>query len=198
MLLRCLNRKVKKVSRKLIDFDLELPEKKFATTPSESGRLFRFREITEKFCYYPLPPPPNLVGFWRSRKITGTTPPPHRIWSAPEVTENLPGHIGRVAPPQTKILATPLPSGQAKVSVHCRWPLIRGNLTLKCVGRGIDNVAVQGRWPLTTGVAQGRYYCNKDSSIFLAMIRSERPHILLPVDMMTFVASSDQIHLHAL
>ena len=51
------------------------------------------------------------------------------------------------------------PQDQAKVSVHCRWPLIRGNLTLKCVGRGIDNVAVQGRWPLTTGVAQGRYYC---------------------------------------
>ena len=51
------------------------------------------------------------------------------------------------------------PRDQAKVSVHCRWPLIRGNLTLKCVGRGIDNVAVQGRWPLTTGVAQGRYYC---------------------------------------
>ena len=48
---------------------------------------------------------------------------------------------------------------QAKVSVHCRWPLIRGNLTLKCVGRGIDNGAVKGRWPLTTGVAQGRYYC---------------------------------------
>ena len=43
------------------------------------------------------------------------------------------------------------PRDQAKASVHCRWPLIRGNLTLKCVGRGIDNVAVQGRWPLTTG-----------------------------------------------
>ena len=52
------------------------------------------------------------------------------------------------------------PRDQAKVSVHCRWPLIRGNLTLKCVGSGIDNVAVQGRWPLTTGVAQGRYYCS--------------------------------------
>ena len=51
------------------------------------------------------------------------------------------------------------PRDQAKVSVHCRWPLIRGNLTLKCVGWGIDNVAVQGRCPLTTGVAQGRYYC---------------------------------------
>ena len=49
---------------------------------------------------------------------------------------------------------------QANVSVHCGWPLIRGNLTLKCVGRGIDNLVVQGRWPLTTGVAQGRYYCN--------------------------------------
>ena len=33
------------------------------------------------------------------------------------------------------------PRDQAKVSVHCRWPPIRGNLTLKCVGRGIDNVA---------------------------------------------------------
>ena len=43
------------------------------------------------------------------------------------------------------------PRDQAKVSVHCRWPPIRGNLTLKCVGRGIDNVAIQGRWPLTTG-----------------------------------------------
>ena len=51
------------------------------------------------------------------------------------------------------------PRDQAKVSVHCRWALIRGNLTLKCVGRGIDNMAVQGRWPLTTGVAQGRYCC---------------------------------------
>ena len=54
------------------------------------------------------------------------------------------------------------PRDQAKVSVHCRWPLIRGDLTLKCVGRGIDYVAIQGRWPLTTGVAQGRYayYCS--------------------------------------
>ena len=51
------------------------------------------------------------------------------------------------------------PRDQAKVSVHCRWPLITGNLTLKCVGRGIYNMAVQGRWPLTTVVAQGRYYC---------------------------------------
>ena len=57
------------------------------------------------------------------------------------------------------------PRDQAKVSVHCKWPLIRDNLTLKCVGRGFDNVAVQGRWPLTTGVAQGRYYCTLTSRI---------------------------------
>ena len=53
------------------------------------------------------------------------------------------------------------PRDQAKVSVHCRWPLIRGNLTLIRVGRGIYKVAVQGRWPLMTGVAQGRYYCTR-------------------------------------
>ena len=27
------------------------------------------------------------------------------------------------------------------------------------MNRDIDNVAVHSRWPLTTGVAQGRYYC---------------------------------------
>ena len=37
------------------------------------------------------------------------------------------------------------PRDKAKVSVHCRWPPIRGTLTLKGVGRGIDSVAVQGR-----------------------------------------------------
>ena len=62
------------------------------------------------------------------------------------------------------------PRDQAKVSVHCRWPLIRGNLTLKFVGRGIDNVVVQGRWPLTTGVAQGRYYC-KTIVIYAVLVR---------------------------
>ena len=56
------------------------------------------------------------------------------------------------------------------MSVHCRWPLIRGNLTLKCVGWGIDNVAVQGRWPLTTGVAQGRYYCINSMCIIIIII----------------------------
>ena len=53
---------------------------------------------------------------------------------------------------------------QAKVSVHCRWLLIRGNLTLKCVVRGIDNVAVQGR-----------YYCILSLHPFLG-----RPLFLLP------------------
>ena len=27
------------------------------------------------------------------------------------------------------------------------------------MSRDIDNVAIHSRWPLTTGVAQGRYYC---------------------------------------
>ena len=37
------------------------------------------------------------------------------------------------------------PRDQAKVSVHYRWPLIRGNLTLKCVGRGIDKAGGRSR-----------------------------------------------------
>ena len=37
------------------------------------------------------------------------------------------------------------PRDQAKVSVHCRWPLIRGNLTLKCVGRALIP------WPYKAG-----------------------------------------------
>ena len=69
-----------------------------------------------------------------------------------------------VFPPSTVVpIMNGHPRDQAKVSVHCRWPLIRGNLTLKCVARDIDNVAAQGRWPITTGVAQGRYYCNRTS-----------------------------------
>ena len=51
------------------------------------------------------------------------------------------------------------PRDQAKVSVHCRWPLIRGTDGHVEMSRDIDNVAVHSRWPLTTGVAQGRYYC---------------------------------------
>ena len=50
------------------------------------------------------------------------------------------------------------PRVQAKVSVHCRWPLIRGTDGHVEMSRGIDNMAVNSRWPLT-GVAQGRYYC---------------------------------------
>ena len=52
------------------------------------------------------------------------------------------------------------PRDQAKVSVHCRWPLIRGTGGHVDMSRDIDNVAVNSRWPLTTGVAQGRYHCN--------------------------------------
>ena len=54
------------------------------------------------------------------------------------------------------------PRDQAKVSVHCRWPLIRGMDGHFEMSRGIDTVAVNSRWPLTTGVAQGRYYCIPD------------------------------------
>ena len=68
------------------------------------------------------------------------------------------------------------PRDQAKVAVHCRWPLIRGNLTLKCVGRGIDNVAVQDRWPLTTGVAQGRYYSMSTVNIIIVHDASRHKH----------------------
>ena len=45
------------------------------------------------------------------------------------------------------------------MSVHCRWPLIRGTDGHVEMSRDIDNVAVHSRWPLMTGVAQGRYYC---------------------------------------
>ena len=51
------------------------------------------------------------------------------------------------------------PRDQANVSVHCRWPLIRGTDGQVEMSRNIDNVSVHSRWPLTTGVAQGRYYC---------------------------------------
>ena len=51
------------------------------------------------------------------------------------------------------------PRDQAKVSVHCRWSLIRGTDWHVEMSPGIDNMAVHSRWPLTTGVVQGRYYC---------------------------------------
>ena len=53
------------------------------------------------------------------------------------------------------------PRDQAKVSV----PLITGTDGHVYMKRDIDNVAVHSRWPLTTGVAQCRYYC---SSLHLA------------------------------
>ena len=43
------------------------------------------------------------------------------------------------------------PRDQANVSVHCRWPLIRGTDGHVEMSRDIDNVAVHSRWPLTTG-----------------------------------------------
>ena len=48
--------------------------------PTKSGRLL---EITENVCYYP--PSPNLVGFWRSRKMyrvtsAGWPPPQQKSW----------------------------------------------------------------------------------------------------------------------
>ena len=60
------------------------------------------------------------------------------------------------------------PRDQAKVSVHCRWPLIRGTDGHVEMSRGIDNVAVHSRWPLTTGVAQGRYFCSREPKIRVA------------------------------
>ena len=84
------------------------------------------------------------------------------------------------------------PRDQAKVSVHCRWPLIRGNLTLKCVGRGIDNVATQGRWPLTTGVAQGRYYWCASFYQHIKLFNISSSNILEPVG--DVQVSSDNTH----
>ena len=53
------------------------------------------------------------------------------------------------------------PRDQAKVSVHCRWPLIRGTdgHVENEMSRDIENMAIHSRRPLTTGVTQGRYYC---------------------------------------
>ena len=51
--------------------------------PTESGRIL---EITENFCYYPPPPPPlNRDGFWRSRQIYATTPPPVSCCAPPRL-----------------------------------------------------------------------------------------------------------------
>ena len=72
----------------MIDLDLELPEKNSATTPPfPSERVPPLDGDDGTFLLLP-PPSPNLVGFWRSRKM-------YRVTSAGW-------------PPQTKILATPL------------------------------------------------------------------------------------------
>ena len=95
--------------RDMSDRHLLSPEKKFCP-------LLWSRKVSAT-----TPPPLNLAGLWRSRKISATTPPPHWILPAygdPEKFLLLPppphwmwsacGDHGKVAPPQTKILATPL------------------------------------------------------------------------------------------
>ena len=62
------------------------------------------------------------------------------------------------------------PRDLAKVSIHGRWPLIRGTDGHVEMSRDIDNVSVHSRWPLTTGVAQGRYYCILIYQLFLNLI----------------------------
>ena len=45
------------------------------------------------------------------------------------------------------------------------------------MSRNIDNVAVHSKWPLTTGVAYGKYYCITDAELGLegyAMFRKDR------------------------
>ena len=54
--------------------------------PTESARP---TAIPENVCYYP-PPPLNLPGLRRSRKISATTPPPTESGRPPEITENWP------------------------------------------------------------------------------------------------------------
>ena len=70
--------------------------------PTESGPL---TGIPEKFCYYP--PPTTECGPLRGtpENVCYYPPPTDRL---PEMTKKVAGGIGRVAPPQTKILATPL------------------------------------------------------------------------------------------
>ena len=59
------------------------------------------------------------------------------------------------------------PRDQAKVSVHCRCPLTRGTDGHVEMSRDIDIVVVHSTWPLTTGVAQGRYYSSLFVPIFV-------------------------------
>ena len=76
----------------LIDLDLLLPKNPKNSPPLAGLRLWA---KTKNVCDYP-PPPLNLPGLRRSRKISATTPPPHRIWSAS-------GDHGKLlAPPKKK------------------------------------------------------------------------------------------------
>ena len=69
------------------------------------------------------------------------------------------------------------PRDQAKVSVHCRWALVRGTDGHVEMSRDIDNVAVHSRWPLTTGVAQGRYYCTYTPLKFSVIVAHRWRHL---------------------
>ena len=73
---------------------MAIPEN-FCYYPPPPTECDRLTAIPENFCYYPPPPPLNVTGLRRSRKISATTPPPHRIWSAS-------GDHGKLAPPKKK------------------------------------------------------------------------------------------------
>ena len=89
---------VKKNSRNcgnLIDLYVQLPETISAN-------------IYQKFGGAWPPWPPLATPLWISRKMSGITPPPPNLVGICLITQHLPGGIGRVPPPQTKLLATPL------------------------------------------------------------------------------------------
>ena len=73
--------------------------------------MLLIRILSDREKCLPLPPAPSERG--PLMEITGKKtlllpPPPTESGGPQEITENVPGDIGRVAPPQTKILATPL------------------------------------------------------------------------------------------
>ena len=59
----------------------EMSECVVSNTVARANRVGLWRCATKNFCYYP-PPPLNRDGFWRSRKMSTTTPPPHWIGRA--------------------------------------------------------------------------------------------------------------------
>ena len=98
--------------RNLTDSYLQLREKNSATTPpphvppSERGPHMKI--TAGQFLLIPPPHPPRLrtcsvFRLWRSRKISATIPPPptESGWLL-EITQNLPGGIGRVPTPKQK------------------------------------------------------------------------------------------------